>query len=152
MKRRCLNCGNDFLKLHLFPTIGVGNHCNAYVCGKYGHIDFFVSVDEMKSISKSKEQVDLEIKENLELLRNLQRDFLILFKQMRKEEINIHNLELSAKNDDITVKKQKELMNQLEEFKQKIIHRLRTLSDVEINIREIKDRIETLEQSKDSLQ
>ena len=149
--KKCLNCGNVFLELHSYPTIAVGNQCNAYVCANCGHIDFYVSVDEIKGISKSKEQINLEIEDNLESLRKLQRDFLILFKQMRKEEINIHNLEISAKNDDITVKKKKELMNQLEELNQKNIHRWKTLRDVEVKIREIKNRIETLEQSKESL-
>ena len=151
MKRKCLNCGNVFLELHSYPTIGVGNHCNAYVCAKCGHIDFFVSADEINNISKSKEQVDLEIKENLELLKNNQRDYLIIHKRIRNDEININNLEKLSKNDDLTIKKQKELIFQLESLKKKNIYRWNVLSNFEKKINEIKDKIETLEQSIESL-
>ena len=50
--KKCLNCGNVFLELHSYPTIAVGNHFNAYVCANCVHIDFYVSVDEIKGISK----------------------------------------------------------------------------------------------------
>lgn len=155
--KKCLNCGSIYLeRVYPIPSSWEfsAEDYEAYGCTDCGHIEFFVCQSTMNRIQKIREnrvKIDLEIKANSEIINKLKDELIPLQKQQKEVELKIKNLEFSAKNEEITVKKQKELLSQLEALKKQSTSYLKALSDVEGKIKQIKEKIDHLENQKREL-
>lgn len=155
--KKCLNCGSINLeKVYIIPKSYEfsAEECEEYACVDCGHIELFAGqsiMNRIRKLKEGKEKIDLEINENLKIISQLEKDAKPLRATVKNDEFNIKNLELQSQNEDITIKKQKELLAQLEKLKQQYRLDKIALSDAEDKIQQAEKKVESLKREKETV-
>jgi len=149
MEKKCTACGSNNLRLvYGLVKEGLGDGAaylngKSYVCMECGHIEIYS--DDLLALAKQEKEKEDNINALIKQVKTegkeAEKKIPLLNEKLARLEKDLRNLEEKSKNEDITVKVQKDLLAKIDNIKNQIKETQSEINHANDTIRNVNNRI-----------